>query len=142
MRENGLDRGASSMRLVKTYALGRLAFGGAALLAPATTGRMLAGEGGATPDAQAFLRGIGGREIGLSLGLLRALREGSPLSSWLAAGVMFDAGDMAGLACAWPRLAPDKRVPGLAMAAAAGRSVLRCWRTRARRAAGRSRAAA
>jgi hypothetical protein len=107
------------MKLVQTYALGRLAFGGAALLAPATTGRMLSGEGGATPDAQAFLRGMGGREIGLSLGLLRALREGSPVSSWLAAGVLFDAGDMAGIAGAWPGLAPDKRLPGFLMAAGA-----------------------
>ena len=34
------------MRLVTTYAVGRLAFGAVALLAPATTGRMLAGDGG------------------------------------------------------------------------------------------------
>jgi hypothetical protein len=107
------------MRLVTTYAIGRLAFGGAALLAPAAFGRLLAGEGAATPDATAFLRGIGGREIGLGLGLLRAVREGSPVSSWLAAGVLFDAGDMAGMAGAWSQLAPDKRLPGFVSAAAA-----------------------
>src|SRR5439155_26644167 len=56
-----LDRGGR-MRLVTVYAAGRLVFGAAALLAPGTTGRALAGEGGALPDAQAFLRGMGGRE--------------------------------------------------------------------------------
>jgi hypothetical protein len=105
------------MRLETAYALGRLAFGGAALLAPAPTGRVLAGEGGATPDAQAFLRGIGGREIGLGIGLLRAVREQSPVAPWLAAGVLFDAGDVAGIAGAWAHMAPDKRVPGLVLAA-------------------------
>lgn len=107
------------MTRVEAYAIGRLAFGGAALLAPAATGRMLAGEGGATADAQAFLRGMGGREIGLSVGLLRAVREGSPVSSWLAAGILFDAGDVAGIAGAWSGLAPDKRLPGLLFAAGA-----------------------
>lgn len=107
------------MTLVKTYALGRLAFGAAALLAPAATGRLLSGDGGTTPDAQSFLRGMGGREIGLSLGLLKAARDGSPVSPWLAAGVMFDAGDMAGIAAAWPELAPDKRLPGIAFAGVA-----------------------
>jgi hypothetical protein len=107
------------MRLVTTYAIGRLAFGAAALLAPKATGRILAGEGGATPDATVFLRGIGGREIGLGLGLLRAAREGSPVSPWLAAGVLFDAGDMAGMAGAWSQMVPEKRVPGLLSAAGA-----------------------
>jgi hypothetical protein len=58
--------------LVEAYAYGRLAFGGAALAAPVATGRLLAGEGAATPDAAAFLRGMGGREIGIGLGVLRA----------------------------------------------------------------------
>jgi hypothetical protein len=107
------------MRLVTAYAAGRLVFGGVALLAPAATGRMLAGEGAATPDAQAFIRGIGGREVGLGLGLLRAVREQSPVSGWLAAGVLFDAGDVAGIAGAWADLAPDKRLPGLVSAAGA-----------------------
>jgi len=107
------------MTLVRVYALGRLAFGGAALAAPAFTGRMLAGEGGATADAGAFLRGVGGRELGIGLGLLRAEREGDSLVPWLVAGVLADAGDAAGIVGGWSELAPDKRVPGMLMAGAA-----------------------
>jgi hypothetical protein len=107
------------MRLVTTYAVGRLAFGAAALLDPATTGRMLAGDGGATPDAQAFLRGMGGREIGIGLGLLREIRNGGSVRSWLIAGVLSDSGDITGITRAWHEMAPGKRSAGLAMAAAA-----------------------
>ena len=57
------------MKLVTAYALGRAGFGAALLAAPRAGGQMLSGDGGATPDAQAFLRGMGGREVGL--GLLR-----------------------------------------------------------------------
>ncbi|MHB8696274.1 MAG: hypothetical protein ACYDHH_34100 [Solirubrobacteraceae bacterium] len=107
------------MTRVTVYAAGRIAFGAAALLVPATTGRMLAGEGGATADAQAFLRGIGGREIGIGLGLLTELRTGGSPRPWLIAGVLADIGDVAGIAGAWQHMAPSKRWPGLTMAAAA-----------------------
>ena len=107
------------MKLVTTYALGRLAFGAAALAAPVTTGRLLAGDGGATPDASTFLRGMGGREIGIGLGLLRTAGDRSSLEPWLVAGILSDAGDMAGIGCAWGGLAPDKRAPGFAFAAVA-----------------------
>src|SRR3954454_3555931 len=107
------------MRLVKAYALRRLAFGGAALAAPELTGRLLAGEGGATPDAAAFLRGIGGRELGIGLGLLKTAHDGGHVAPWLVAGVLSDAGDVAGIAAGWSGMAPDKRVPGIAFASAA-----------------------
>jgi hypothetical protein len=107
------------MRLLTGYALGRLAFGAAALAAPATTGRLLAGPGGATPDAQAFLRGMGGREIGLATGLLLAVRGGASARPWLLAGVLFDGGDIAGIAGAWHDMQPAKRGPGIAFAGAA-----------------------
>jgi hypothetical protein len=107
------------MRIVTAYALSRLAFGVAALAAPATTGRLLAGEGGAAPDAQAFLRGMGGREVGLATGLLLAQREGASAKPWLLAGMLFDSGDVAGISGAWREMDPAKRVPGVAMAGAA-----------------------
>ena len=58
------------MKPAAVYGIGRLVFGIAALAVPGTSGPVLAGEGGGAPDAQAFLRGMGGREIGLGLGLL------------------------------------------------------------------------
>jgi hypothetical protein len=107
------------MNPLTLYAIGRVAFGAAALAAPAPTGRMLAGDGGAAPDAQAFLRGMGSREIGLGLGLLATLRSGAPVQPWLIAGVLSDSGDIAGVLGAWRHMPAAKRWLGLGMAAAA-----------------------
>jgi len=115
------------MKLLPLYALGRGAFGAAALLAPASTGRLLAGRGGTEPDAQAFLRGMGGREIALAYGLAHALRRGGESRHWLIAGVLSDCGDMVGIAGAWQEMDPSKRWPGLsfgALAAATGLGLL------------------
>jgi hypothetical protein len=107
------------MKALGIYAIGRLLFGVGALAAPALSGRTLAGPGGELPDAQAFLRGMGGREIGLGLGLLAAIRSGGPVRPWLIAGVLADGSDLAGIAGAWTHLPEAKRWLGLATAGAA-----------------------
>jgi hypothetical protein len=107
------------MNTLTVYAVGRMAFGVAALAAPAGIGRALAGAGGAEPDAQAFLRGMGGREIGLALGLLAALRADGPVRPWLIAGVLADSSDLAGIAGTWQHLPPAKRWLGVGTAGAA-----------------------
>lgn len=56
-----MDREAVDMRLIALYTIARIVFGLTALAAPKTVGRLLAGDGGALPDATAFLRGMGGR---------------------------------------------------------------------------------
>ncbi len=105
--------------LLATYGIGRAAFGVALLIAPAAAGRMLAGDGATTSDAQAFLHGIGARDVGLGLGTLGAVRTRRSTRGWLIAGVLADAGDAAGIARAWHGLDPDKRAPGLAFAGTA-----------------------
>lgn len=107
------------MKPLTLYATGRLVFGAAALAAPAPAGRTLAGDGGAAPDAQAFLRGMGSRKIGLGLGLLSMIRADGPTRPWLIAGVLADSGGMAGITGAWPHMPPAKRWVGLGMASAA-----------------------
>jgi hypothetical protein len=102
------------------YAAGRILFGMAALVAPGTTGQILAGDGGAAPDAQAFLRGMGAREIGIGVGLLAMIRADGPVRPWLVAGLLADSGDIAGIAGAWRQMAPSKRWLGLGTAAGAG----------------------
>jgi hypothetical protein len=112
---------------LQLYAFARIAFGLASLTAPAVTGRTLAGPGGALPDAQAFLRGMGGREIGLGLGILAATRTGGPVRKWVVAVLLADASDMVGIAGAWRHMPPAKRWLGLGTAgaaAAAGAGVL------------------
>jgi hypothetical protein len=109
------------------YAIGRIGFGITSLVAPGVTGRTLAGPGAVLPDAKAFLRGMGGREIGLGLGLLAAIRTDGPARRWVIAGLLADAGDLAGIAGAWSDMPPAKRWVGLGTAgaaAAAGLGVL------------------
>lgn len=107
------------MRLLTLYAIGRGLFGAAALLAPATVGGFLAGDGATQPDAKSFLRGMGGREIGLALGLLASARTGTPAWPWLIAGLLADSGDITGIAGAWPHMTVAKRRIGLATAGGA-----------------------
>jgi hypothetical protein len=112
-----VDRvGVKSLRL---YAIGRIGFGIAALAAPAAAGRTMAGPGGALPDAQAFLRGMGGREIGLGLGLLAAIRCGGAVRPWVIAAVMGDSADLVGIVGAWRGMPPANRWIGLGSAGAA-----------------------
>ena len=88
---------------------------------------MMAGNGATTPDAQAFLHGIGARDLGIGLGMLGALRTRRSTHGRLIAGVLADTGDAAGIARAWRDLDPNKRTPGLAFAgtaAAAGLTLL------------------
>jgi hypothetical protein len=101
------------------YAIGRMLFGVAALLAPGASGRILAGDGGAAPDAQAFMRGMGGREIGLGLGLLAMIRANGPVKPWLVAALLADSSDIIGIAGAWRHMEPSKRVLGFATAGGA-----------------------
>lgn len=107
------------MKPLTLYAIGRIGFGVASLAAPAITGRALAGPGGALPDAQAFLRGMGGREVGLGVGLLAAIRAGGPTRRWVVAALLADAGDLAGIAGAWRHMPPVNRWVGLGTAGAA-----------------------
>ena len=107
------------MKVLRLYAIGRIVFGVASLAAPAITGATLAGPGGALPDAQAFLRGMGAREVGLGLGLLAATRSNGPARRWVIAGLLADAGDIAGIAGAWRHMPPAKRWLGLGTAGAA-----------------------
>jgi hypothetical protein len=87
----------------------------------------LAAKAAAHQMPQAFLRGMGGREIGLGLGLLGAIRGNHPVAPWLVAGVLADCSDVAGIAGAWSHMPPAKRWLGVGMAggtAAVGAALL------------------
>jgi hypothetical protein len=107
------------MKPITVYALGRVGFGVAALAAPALSGTALAGRGAAEPEAQAFLRGMGGREVGLGLGILAMLRTNGPVWPLLVGGVLADSGDLVGMAGMWEQLPPVKRLLGVAAAGGA-----------------------
>jgi hypothetical protein len=114
-----LDHRAADVKPLTVYAIGRIVFGMGALVAPASAGRILAGDGGAAPDAQVFLRGMAGRDIGLGLGLLAVIRANGPVKPWLIAAVLADSSDITGIAGAWRYMAPSKRWVGLGIAGGA-----------------------
>jgi hypothetical protein len=123
------------MRSVKAYAFVRIAFGAAALMAPKATGGAIAGDVDGTdanaPLAKAFIRGMGGREIGLGLGVLDAIRTGRSVRPWLLVGVLADTLDTAALGLAtWQHSTASKRVlvlgPPVVAAIAAGALAERC----------------
>src|ERR1700732_785466 len=91
-----VDHRGVDVKPAAVYGIGRLVFGIAALAVPGTSGTVLAGEGGGAPDAQAFLRGMGGRKIGLGLGLLGAIRASHPVAPWLPAGAVAGCGGLTG----------------------------------------------
>jgi hypothetical protein len=62
---------------------------------------------------------MGGREIGLGLGILAAIRAGGPARKWVVAGLLADSSDLIGIAGAWPHMPPVKRLLGLGTAGAA-----------------------
>jgi hypothetical protein len=100
------------------YAIARFGFGVASLGAPTFAGQTMVGPGGAQPGARVFVRGIGGREIGLGLALLAASRANLPVRQLLIAGMLADAGDVAGLALARRHIPATTRWLGLATAGA------------------------
>jgi hypothetical protein len=108
-------------------AAGRVALGVAALSRPSVPARPWVGASADDLSAQVFGRALGARDIALGLGALAALRQPRPAAvSWIAAGALSDALDVAATAADWPRLPRYTRwlvaasAGGAALAGAAG----------------------
>ncbi|HSK97578.1 MAG TPA: hypothetical protein VK891_13240 [Euzebyales bacterium] len=88
--------------LVRTVAVGRIAIGVVATVAPTAAGRF---QFGSAPPAQTLaIRMLGARDLGLGLGALLAARHGSAaVRGWAEAGALADAVDAVALAGAGRR---------------------------------------
>jgi hypothetical protein len=94
-----LRRGAAAV------AAGRVAIGLAALASPSLPARPWVGAAADDLAASVFGRALGGRDLALGLGALEALRRpDGEASTWVAAGAISDALDVAASALAWQRL--------------------------------------
>lgn len=92
----------------RVLGLMRAAIGAACLLWPRRMTRLWTGEAATATGAMA-LRGLGGRDLALGVGLLRALEEEGHVARWLEAGAIADASD--GLAAmANSELPPGRRL--------------------------------
>jgi hypothetical protein len=81
-------------------ALGRAGIGAALLAVPGRIGTSWVGPSGAQSSAQVLARAVGARDLALGLGAAAALRNGGGARGWLLAGVVADAGDLAGTVAA------------------------------------------
>ena len=108
-----------------TVAAGRVALGLTALAWPAVPARPWVGAAADDLTARVFGRALGGRDVALGLGALAALRrpDGEPGSaaSWVAAGALSDALDVAASLASWDDL---PRVTRWLVAASAGGAAL------------------
>lgn len=77
--------------LTRMLGLMRAAIGAACLLFPRRLARLWMGD--ATASTAMAMRGLGGRDLALGLGLLRALEDEGHVARWLEAGAVADASD-------------------------------------------------
>lgn len=93
-------------------ATGRVALGVTALLRPSLPARPWVGAAlAAGPAGQVFGRALGGRDLGLGLGALLALRRadsstaaGWIAAGWVAGGALADGADVLATIASWPAL--------------------------------------
>ena len=107
-----------------TVAAGRVELGLTALAWPAVPARPWVGATADDLTAQVFGRALGGRDLALGLGALTTLRPGAepgPAASWVAAGALSDALDVAASLASWDDL---PRLTRWLVAASAGGAAL------------------
>ncbi len=97
-------------RVAQFVALGRIGIGCTALVAPTLMTRPWIGDGAASPDARLLARTMGGRDLALGIGTLRALEiDDAEARPWVALAGMADAVDAAVTILAFRRLPPRTR---------------------------------
>jgi hypothetical protein len=112
--------------LAIALARGRIAFGVVSLLAPGLVARTM--TGGSEGGTRLFVRMVGGRDLGVGLGLQIALDRDAPTRGWLEASAVVDALDTAACVLARHHLCPGV-FPGT-LGLAAGGALLSAWLAR------------
>lgn len=99
---------------VKAVALGRIGLGLGYTLTPGLALRVWPGRPSTTDADGALLRMMarhtGGRDIGLGLGALFALKHGGPVRGWLEAGMLADVTDAVTILIAFRHLPRTRAV--------------------------------
>lgn len=98
-----LRRGATAV------AVGRVALGLAALTFPSLPSRPWVGAAADDLAARVFARALGARDLALGLGALAAFQRQESPSTWVAAGALSDALDVAASVASWRELPPVTR---------------------------------
>lgn len=93
-------------QLVRALAAGRVAVGAALTVAPGVAGRTWIGPTARDPKTKVMIRAMGGRDLAMGLGTLRALEHGGDVRSWTVLSAACDAVDAAASVLALRRLGP------------------------------------
>jgi hypothetical protein len=106
-------------QIAETIALGRIAIGIVALVAPSVPLRPWVGRDFAwQPRAKLLARSLGARDLALGVGVMLALRHKTPVRGWVEGAALADAGDTLATLLAFGKL--PKRGRWLVLASAAG----------------------
>ena len=97
--------------------------GTALTLLPGSAGAGWVGRDSSRGGTRAMTMGLGARDVGLGLGVLKALSDGSPVRAWLAASALADAADFAAALVHGDKFPPSGKAAALAIA---GGSALIC----------------
>jgi hypothetical protein len=81
--------------LLTQLSAGRVALGASLVAAPQIVAGMWLGADGRRPAVVVLARSFGARDLVLGAGTLAAMRGGQSLRSWLIAGIVADATDLA-----------------------------------------------
>jgi hypothetical protein len=95
--------------LLRIFGLSRVAFGAWLALAPSKPGELWFGDAHPGPSTAVLLRSVGGRDVGLGLGLASDPR---PSSLWLRVGILADAVDAAAAVLNRDRIPPKNFLTG------------------------------
>ena len=114
----GMDRDAARA-LARLVGAGRVAVGVTALVSPVAVTEPWIGSLARAPGVRVFARAMGGRDIALGIGTLRAVtRPGDEARTWVALGGVADTVDLLATAFSFAKL-PRRRWAILVVTAAA-----------------------
>jgi hypothetical protein len=108
--------GVTTARII---AAARVAVGVVLVVAPKWSMRKWTGEFSDTAAGQMGARGVGGRDLAIGMGTIRALHTGRGAREWVRAGAIADALDAVAVVGAFGRLPKLRRMAYLASAAGA-----------------------
>jgi len=118
----------STRTLTTAFALSRLLFGIGLIAAPDKLSARWIGKDGERGPVMVLLRGLGARDIALSVGALASLGDDDQLALWLAGAILGDLADVASIFVPPASQLPDNaRLGTVALgggAAAAGAALL------------------
>src|SRR5918999_6607877 len=110
-------------QIAEAIAVGRIAIGIAALVAPTVPMRPWVGRDFAwQPRAKLLSRSLGARDLALGIGVLLALRHDTPVRGWVEGAAVADAGDTLATLLAFGKLPKSGR--WLVLASAAGAAAI------------------